>query len=170
MRFNIYNNSDKARQIAEAQLSAVCHVVGLLTPFEDTQALHNIPFIIEVGNQKLSPEQEAEKAQGKSVTPYTEVKRVYDINGNEPGKSGGGQQQQSAPQQQQQQQAAPQQQWGNQQQQQQAPAQQQQAQQQWGNQQQQQQAAPQQQQAGNGQQWGNGNQQQQQQKPAWGQK
>lgn len=166
MRFNLYNNNDTTRRIAEAQLSAVCHVIGQLDPFEDTNALHGRPFVVEVGNQKLTAEQEKEKSEGKSVTPYTEVKKVFDMAGNLPGQSGGGQQQQ---QQQQQANNA----WGgqqNQQQPQQQQAQQQQTQaqpqpqQQWGGQQQQQQAPAQQ---GNGTQWGTNNQQQTT-KPAWG--
>lgn len=162
MRFNLYNNNDTTRKIAEAQLSAVCHVIGQLDPFEDTNALHGRPFVVEVANQKLTQDQEREKSEGKTVTPYTEVKKVFDMAGNLPGQSGGGQPQQ------QQQQAPANNAWaGGNAQQQQAPAQQQQApQQQWGGQQQQQQA-PQQQQQGNNTQWGTNNNQQAA-KPAWG--
>jgi hypothetical protein len=168
MRFNLYNNNDTTRKIAEAQLSAVCHVIGQLDPFEDTNALHGRPFVVEVGNQKLSQDQERDKSEGKPVTPYTEVKKVFDMAGNLPGQSGSGQ-----PQQQQQQQQAPANKaWGggNAQQQQQAPQQQQQQQQQWGGQpQQQQQTTQQPAQNGNGTQWGTNNNQGAA-KPAWGQK
>lgn len=106
-RLNLYNKSEKAVEIAHRQMSALCHVIGVYNVME-TQAMHNLPFIIEVGMQK------GEEAIAKG---YTEVKKVFDINGNEPGKAGAGQQaaqpaqgfQQPAQQQpqQQQQQAAP---------------------------------------------------------------
>lgn len=118
-RLNLYNTSAKAVEIAHRQLSAVCHVVNVFklgNDGTDVSVLHNIPFIIEVGPQKDSPE-------------YTEVKKVFDINGNEPNKGGAAApaqpaQQQAPAQQFQQQQAAPAQQF---QQQQQPPAQQAQA-------------------------------------------
>lgn len=194
-RLNLYNNSVKAVEIAQKRLSAYCHVTGqfqLGADGCDVSVLFNIPFYIEVTPQKLTKEQEDAKARGETVTPYTEIKKLFDINGNEPGKSGGqNQHQQQQPQQpQQQQQAAngwgngqqnqqPQQQqqqnnqqsgWGNNQQAQQQPAQQQPAQQQqsgWGNQQQQQaQQQPQQQNGG----WQQNQQPQQQQQAPWGAK
>lgn len=91
-RLNLYNKSEKAAEIAHKQLSAICHVTGVYK-IEDLRQLHNIPFIIEVALQK-DPEAAAKG--------YTEVKKVYDMNGNEPGKQNAGQQgaqtTQSAPQ------------------------------------------------------------------------
>jgi len=161
-RLNLYNNNPKAVEIAQKQLSALCHVTGVFQ-LADSDALLNIPFVIEVGPQKDDGN-------------YTEVKKLYDINGNEPGKPptnqaqpaggqagqfGGGQQQQQNNFQQQQ----PQQQF-NQQQPQGQFGQQQQPQQQFGGQQfQQQQEQPQQQQQGNGQQWAPQNSGGQQQQP-----
>ena len=192
-RLNLYNNSAKAVEIANNKLSAYCHVTGqfqLGTDGCDVSVLFNIPFYADVVNQKLTEEQEAKKAQGETVTPYTEIKKLFDINGNEPGKSGGQNQPQQQPQQQQQQAAngwgngqqnqQPQQQqpqqtnqqsgWGNNQQAQQQPVQQQPAQQQqtgWGNQPQQQaQQQPQQQNGG----WQQNQQPQQQQQAPWGAK
>lgn len=147
-RINLYNSSDAARNIAEKQLSALCHITGVFN-LQDTQQLHNIPFLVDVVAQ--------------TDPKYTEIKAVYDANGNEPGRahsqtnahnSGGQQQTQQA-----QQQPAPEQQqtqntgWGaGQTQQQSAPA--------WGGGQQQsnpepQQQQPQQQPQGGG--WNQGN-------------
>lgn len=81
-RLNLYNNSPDACNIAQRQLSAVCHVTGVYN-VEDTAALHNIPFVIEVGYQRGHEPGSNPEAKG-----YTEVKRVFDINGNEPGKQG----------------------------------------------------------------------------------
>lgn len=77
-RINLYNASQEARDIAQRQMSALCHVTGVFK-VENLQQLYGKPFVVEVGLQK------GEEAQQKG---YTEVKRVYDINGNEPGKSG----------------------------------------------------------------------------------
>jgi len=82
-RLNLYNKSEKAVEIAHRQMSALCHVIGVYN-VQDTQAMHNLPFVIEVGMQK------GEEAAQKG---YTEVKKVFDINGNEPGKAGAGAQQ-----------------------------------------------------------------------------
>lgn len=84
-RLNLFNKNEKAVEIASKSLSAVCHVVGHLSTLTDSQQLHGKPFVVEVVPQKDKPE-------------YTEVKRVFDANGNEPGK-GGGNPQQAAPQQ-----------------------------------------------------------------------
>ena len=72
-RLNLYNQSAKAVEIANQQLSAICHVTGQFL-IQDSAQLHNIPFIVEVGPQKDNPQ-------------YTEVKKVFDVNGNEPGKN-----------------------------------------------------------------------------------
>lgn len=75
-RLNLYNQSQQAVEIAHRQLSAICHAIGVFQ-VQDSQQLHNIPFMVEVTLQK-SPEAAAKG--------YTEVSRVYDRNGNEPGK------------------------------------------------------------------------------------
>jgi hypothetical protein len=144
-RLNLYHSNPQTAEIAHRQLSAICHVIGVFN-VQDSQQLHNIPFIVEVGLQK------GEEAAQKG---YTEVKKVFDINGNEPGKAGQG----AAP-------AQPQQKpaqggFGQQQ-----PAQQPQQPQgggAWGQQPAQQPAAQPQ---GNAQAWGGGQPAQQQQQPA----
>jgi len=79
-RLNLYHSNPQTAEIAHRQLSAICHVVGVFN-VQDSAQLHNIPFIIEVGLQK------GEEAAQKG---YTEVKKVFDMNGNEPGKAGQG--------------------------------------------------------------------------------
>ncbi len=76
-RLNLYHSNQQVVEIAHRQLSAVCHCVGVFN-VQDSGQLHGIPFVIEVGPQKNDPQ-------------YTEVKKVFDINGNEPGKAGQGQ-------------------------------------------------------------------------------
>jgi hypothetical protein len=77
-RLNLHHTNPKVVEIANKQLSAYCHVLGRFQ-FNDTAELHNIPFIVEIGLQKAPNE-----------NGYTEVKGIFDINGNEPGKAGGG--------------------------------------------------------------------------------
>lgn len=76
-RLNLYNKSEKAARIAASQLSALCHVTQQFQLGADgTQlsVLFNIPFVVEVTPQKSDP-------------AYTEVHKVYDMAGNEPGKA-----------------------------------------------------------------------------------
>ena len=74
-RLNIYHaTSEQARTIALKQLSAVGHVVGVLD-IEDLDQLKDKPFYVDVRMQKNSDQ-------------YTEIGKVYDVNGNEPGKQG----------------------------------------------------------------------------------
>jgi hypothetical protein len=75
-RLNLFNKSQQAVQIAQSQLSAICHAVGVYR-VSDASVLCNLPFIIDVGLQ------DGAEAQAKG---YTEVKKIFDINGNEPGK------------------------------------------------------------------------------------
>lgn len=75
-RLNLYHSNQQTVEIANRQLSAVCHVIGVFQ-VSDSSQLHGIPFIVEVGPQKNDPQ-------------YTEVKKVFDANGNEPGKQGQG--------------------------------------------------------------------------------
>lgn len=82
-RLNLHNLNPQTVEIANKQLSAYCYCVGQFN-IQDTVQLHNIPFYFEIGFQK-GHEPTAEKPEGG----YTEVKAIYDINGNSPGKTGG---------------------------------------------------------------------------------
>lgn len=133
-RLNIHNSNQKTVEIAMAQLSALCHVTGVYQ-VQDLQQLFNIPFMVDVQNQKLTADQQARKDAGENVEPYKEIKSVFDTGGAKPGQS----RTNAAPAQTAQHQQASQQGagWGQQQQQtQQAPAQQAQPEQQqqtsWG--------------------------------------
>ncbi len=117
-RLNLYHSNQQTVEIAHRQLSAICHVIGVFQVTDSSQ-LHNLPFLIEVGPQKNDPQ-------------YTEVKKVFDMNGNEPGKAGAGAA--AAQPQQQQPQGQPNGAWGGQQQPAQQPAQQPQGGAAWGGQ------------------------------------
>jgi len=98
-RLNLYHANEKPRQIAESQLSALCHVTGVFM-VQDTSQLHNIPFVVEVKAQPLTQSQIDKQAAGETVTPFTQVHKVFDMNGNEPGRAAGQPAPAPAPQQQ----------------------------------------------------------------------
>lgn len=110
-RYNLWNNTPKAVEIALNELSALCYVTGVFVIPQGSkgEVLRNARCKIEVV---------AQKNKEGAETGFMEIKKVLDLHGNEPGKSGQVQPQQQPVQQ------APQQQnpsggWG-------APAQQQQ--------------------------------------------
>jgi hypothetical protein len=75
-RLNLHNKNETAVRIANQQLSAYCHVTGVYA-FNQTEELHGKPFVIEVVPRKDNANQ-------------TEVGKLFDMNGNEPGKAGSG--------------------------------------------------------------------------------
>lgn len=83
-RYNIWNNSAKAVEIAHGQLSALCHAVGVfkLDWQNEGAALRGARGQMKIDYQK-GEEPTAEKPAGG----YVEIKKVYDVNGNEPGKA-----------------------------------------------------------------------------------
>lgn len=74
LRFNMRNQNAQAQDIAYRQLSALCHAIGVLQ-VTDTDQLLNKPFKVEVQHQAKNPE-------------YTEVKKILDVNGNQPKRGG----------------------------------------------------------------------------------
>lgn len=70
-RLNIYNASEQAAQIAQKQLSAVCHACNVYQ-VQDTAQLHGIPFVVQVDMQKGSDK-------------YTEVRKIFMVDGSEIG-------------------------------------------------------------------------------------
>lgn len=81
--YNLWNTSKQAVDIAVGQLSALCHAVGIfkVDMNNDGAALRGAKCLIDVGFQ-AGHEPSADKPEGG----YVEVKKVYDANGNEPGK------------------------------------------------------------------------------------
>lgn len=88
MRYNLWNTaSQQAVEIAHKQLSALCHATGIYRVdfSNEGAALRNGRCVIDVGYQnQTQADIDAKK------TPYVEVKRVYDVNGNEPGRPAAG--------------------------------------------------------------------------------
>lgn len=83
-RYNLWNKSEKAVEIARSQLNLLCHVTGIYKGIQydnDCAIFRGARGMIDVDYQK-GHEPTAEKPEGG----YTEIKRMYDANGNEPGK------------------------------------------------------------------------------------
>lgn len=82
-RYNLWNSNAKAVEIAHGQLSALCHATGVfkLDWQNEGAALRGARGMMEICYQK-GEEPTAEKPAGG----YVEVKKVFDVNGNEPGK------------------------------------------------------------------------------------
>lgn len=87
MIINLYSSSDKARSVAESQFAALGYVTGVFM-ITDTAQLHGKPFAVDVQEQSLTAEQQAKKAAGETVTPFTQVKKILDMNGQEPKANG----------------------------------------------------------------------------------
>jgi hypothetical protein len=83
-RYNIWNQSEKAVQIAHGQLSALCHAVGVIRVDWQNEgaALRGAKGQMKIDYQK-GEEPTAERPTGG----YVEIKKVYDVHGNEPGKA-----------------------------------------------------------------------------------
>jgi len=83
-RYNLFNQSAKAVEIAHGQFSALCRAVGRYqVDFNNDGAiLRGAKCCIDVGWQK-GHEPTTDHPEGG----YVEVKKVYDVNGNEPGKA-----------------------------------------------------------------------------------
>ena len=84
-RYNIWNQEPKAVDIAHGQLSALCRATGRfhIDWSNEGAALRGAQGLMDIGYQR-GEEPTAEKPQGG----YTELKRVYDLAGNDPAKPG----------------------------------------------------------------------------------
>ena len=84
-RYNIHNANPKAVEIAYGQLSALCRATGIyqIDGNNECAALRGGKGLMDIGYQKgEEPDPAFPDRKG-----YTELKKVYDINGNEPGKT-----------------------------------------------------------------------------------
>lgn len=97
-RYNLWNKAAQAVEISKKELSALCHAVGIFQlSFPETSPGSGIPDINQPqgaqlrggrGRMLVGPQDGNEQ--------YSEVKRVFDIHGNEPGATPPGQQGQQA--------------------------------------------------------------------------
>lgn len=95
-RYNINNASPKAVEIAYGQLSALCRAVNIyqIDGSNECAALRGGKGLMDIGYQK----DEEPNPQFPDRKGYTELKRVYDVAGNDPSKPAQAQQGQTQPQ------------------------------------------------------------------------
>jgi hypothetical protein len=92
-RYNLWNKSAQAVEIAQKELSAMCYAVGIFiinTP--NAMELRSGRGMMEIDFQspsaKLIEDNKQRVKDGlEPKLPFVEVKKVYDVNGNEPGKT-----------------------------------------------------------------------------------
>jgi hypothetical protein len=82
IRLNVQNQNPQAVEIAFRDLSAICHVCGVLQ-MTDTQQLHGRPF-------KMRLEKGEYTKNDGSKAPTTDIRAYLDANGNPPSKGGAG--------------------------------------------------------------------------------
>lgn len=66
-RINVVNQSPKAEEIGQRQLSALCHAVGVLQ-MKDTEQLHGIPCTVRVA---ISVDKTGQYADSNEIKAYT---------------------------------------------------------------------------------------------------
>jgi hypothetical protein len=93
MRYNIWNKSAKAVEIAHGQLSALCRAINIynINWQDGGKAIIGGQGLMDVGYQKG----EEPSADNPNAKGYTELKRVYDVAGNDPSKPASAQQPQT---------------------------------------------------------------------------
>lgn len=86
-RINLYHQNAKTCEIAHNQLAALAYACNLgHTQISDTRQFEGQCFIGEVTNQKLTDQQAARQAAGEQVVPFTQISKVFYMDGREPGK------------------------------------------------------------------------------------
>lgn len=79
-RLNYKNPNEDARRMAQASMSALCHVTGIMYIRQSSQELHNRPFKVSVAKVKR---------QDDPTKETNEIRGYLDIYGFEPGKNPG---------------------------------------------------------------------------------
>lgn len=100
-RYNVSNPNPQAVEIAQKELSALCHAVNIYqVPYpknpDGTPNMQMGGHTLRGGRGRMEVAPQTDK-QGKP-NGYMEVKKVFDVNGNEPGKPGVQPQPQTQPQ------------------------------------------------------------------------
>lgn len=89
-RYNLWNQSLQAVEIASKQLSALCHATGVfrINFPKNPDGSPNMPMAgAELRNARCKIEVAEQLDKERKPTGYVEVKRVLDTNGNEPGRA-----------------------------------------------------------------------------------
>lgn len=88
-RYNLWNSSAQAVEIARKELSALCHVTSIYRlsfPKLPDGSPNMTLAAAELRNARCKIEVTEQLDKERKPTGYVEIKRVLDVNGNEPGK------------------------------------------------------------------------------------
>lgn len=97
-RYNMWNNNAKTVEISVGQLSALCHVTGVMQIDLSDQAIAAGIAGAALRNQRCKIDVVHQLDADKKPTQYTQLSRVLDTAGHEPGKAPAGQVAQQQPQ------------------------------------------------------------------------
>lgn len=75
VRLNLRNKSTVAKEIAQKELSAICHAVGNMRP-QQSQELHSIPMVIGVG---LEERKDKPGHYSNRVTKYESIESAAPV-------------------------------------------------------------------------------------------
>lgn len=91
-RYNVWNKSDKAVEIAQGQMSALCHATGIFRITASQTDLANCVRELRGARCKIKVDWQKgdEPSEEKPQGGWCEVKKVLDVHGNEPGKANTG--------------------------------------------------------------------------------
>jgi len=81
--YNLWHSNPQAVEIARKELSAVCHAVGIFKVNMDNKGRE---LVGGKGAMKVNWQKGQEPSAEKPEGGYVEVEKVFDANGNEPGK------------------------------------------------------------------------------------
>jgi uncharacterized protein DUF669 len=79
-QLNLKNSNPQTVEIAQKQLSAICHAVGVLKPGK-SEELHNIPLKVRIGQKKAENGYDA----GNRIMAYKNVNEKVDMAGGDAG-------------------------------------------------------------------------------------
>lgn len=88
--YNLWNASETARKIAIGQLAALCHATGKMIvtfPNDSNEGPAGKELIGGKGLMDVGFQSGHEPSADKPEGGYVEIKKIYDANGNEPGKA-----------------------------------------------------------------------------------
>lgn len=84
--YNLFNPNKQTVEIAQKELSALCHATGVFKlSMADAQGN---PLPMNMWAQELKGARGTMKVRKQANTDYMEIERIFDAQGNEPGKGG----------------------------------------------------------------------------------
>lgn len=84
--YNLFNQNQQAREIAQKELSALCHATGVFKLTMLDSSGNVLPM--NMWAVELKGARGTMKVRKQANSEYMEIEKIFDANGNEPGKGG----------------------------------------------------------------------------------